>query len=143
MEPKQILVIANQTAGGASLRSEIKRRVAEGPCKLTLVVPATPPHEHATWTEGEANEIARRRLDAALESFAAMGADIDGLVGDASPMAAIGDAMLESQFDEIIISTLPPGLSRWLKQDLAHRAERRYKLPITMVTGKREPASIG
>ncbi len=142
MEAKQILVIANQTLGGASLRSEIERRITAEPCKLTLVVPATPPQEHAIWTEGEAFEIARKRLDVAIRTFKEMGADVEGVVGDASPMTALGDAMLGSRFDEIILSTLPPGVSRWLKQDLAHRVERRYNLPVTTIISEREPTPI-
>jgi hypothetical protein len=135
---KQILVVANQTLGGASLRSEIQRRIADDDCKLTLVVPATPPQEHATWTEGEANDIARHRLDAALKTFSEMGADVEGVVGDASPITAIDDALRVKNYDEIIVSTLPPGLSRWLKQDLPHRVERRYELPVTMIIGAKE-----
>jgi hypothetical protein len=136
---KQILVVANQTLGGTSLRSEIQRRLADDTCKLTLVVPATPPQEHATWTEGEAIDIARHRLDAAIKTFSEMGADVEGVVGDASPITAIDDALRVKNYDEIIVSTLPPGLSRWLKQDLPHRVERRYELPVTMIIGAKEP----
>jgi hypothetical protein len=138
METKQILVIANQTLGGATLRREIERRLEEE-CELTLIVPATPPHEHATWTEGEAVSIAKRRLEATLDYFS-KAADIKGKVGDADPLTAIGDAMLGERYDEIIVSTLPPGLSRWLKQDLPHRIERRYKLPVTTIIADKEAA---
>jgi len=139
MGTKQILVVANQTLGGTSLRSEIQRRLADDTCKLTLVVPATPPQEHVIWTEGEAMDIARRRLDAALKTFSEMGADVKGVVGDASPITAIDDALRVKNYDEIIVSTLPPGLSKWLKQDLPHRVERRYELPVTMIIGAKEP----
>jgi len=129
---KKILVIANQTLGGPVLRREIERRLGEGACEITLIVPATPPHEHAIWTEGEALDIAKRRLEAALDYFPET-EDIKGMVGDANPVTAIGDALLDESYDEIIVSTLPPGLSRWLKQDLPHRVERRYKLPVTTI----------
>jgi hypothetical protein len=143
MEPKRILVIANQTLGGTALLSEIKLRLAEGPCEFTLIVPATPPQEHATWTEGEAIDIAKRRLSAALDHFSQLDAAFSGMVGDANPLTAIGDAMLEGEYDEIIVSTLPPTLSRWLKQDLPHRVERRYKIPVTPVISSKEPTPIG
>jgi hypothetical protein len=139
METKRILVIANQTLGGPALRRELERRLKEGACEITLVVPATPPHEHAIWTEGEAISIAERRLETALDYFSET-ADINGKVGDANPLTAIGDALLDEKYDEIIVSTLPPGLSRWLKQDLPHRVERRYKMPVTTIIADRERA---
>ena len=74
-------------------------------------MPATPPHEHATWTEGDAKAIARGRMAAAIERFLAEGAAVEGLVGDANPVRAIDDVLLEHPQDEIILSTLPPGSS--------------------------------
>ena len=49
---------------------------------------------------------------------------------------AAGDLMLDRAFDEIVLSTLPPGLSRWLKLDVRHRFEQRFGLPITTVIGQ-------
>ncbi len=43
-------------------------------------------------------------------------------------------------FDEIILSTLPPGMSRWLKMDLPHRVEAVYGLPVTHIIGQPSPA---
>ena len=51
-------------------------------------------------------------------------------------MVAIGGALEEDQFDEITISTLPLGVSRWLGMDLPHRAERKFKLPVTTVIAR-------
>jgi hypothetical protein len=141
MEPRRILLVANQTAGGTELKREIRRRMSEGPCVFTLVVPATPPQEHATWEEGEARDIARRRMESAVEEMRQMGADMSGVVGDASPVLAINDALIEQPCDEIILSTLPPGVSRWLKRDLPHRVEQRFGLPVTTVIGDRQAAS--
>jgi hypothetical protein len=134
MERRKILVVANQTAAGAPLRAEIKRRMESAPCKFVLVVPATPPHEHATYTEGEAAAIARDRMEEAVAALRGLGTDIEGRVGDASPVLAIGDTLIEHpDADEIILSTLPPGASRWLKRDLPHRVEQRFRLPVTTV----------
>jgi hypothetical protein len=141
MEPRRILLVANQTAGGTELKREIRRRMSEGPCVFTLVVPATPPQEHATWEEGEARDIARQRMESAVEEMRQMGADMSGVVGDASPVLAINDALIEQPCDEIILSTLPPGVSRWLKRDLPHRVEQRFGLPVTTVIGDRQAAS--
>ena len=104
---------------------------------FTLLVPATPPHEHATWTEGDARAIARGRMAAAVERFLAEGAAVEGVVGDANPVRAIDDVLLEHPHDEIILSTLPPGISRWLNKDLPHRVEQRFGLPVTTVISDR------
>jgi cell pole-organizing protein PopZ len=98
-----------------------------------VVVPATPPHEHAFWTEGQAIAIARDRLDAALGRFHAEGLLATGDVGDANPVEAVSDVLRHEQFDEVIVSTLPPGLSRWIHQDLPRRLERKVELPVRHV----------
>ncbi|MFP5319850.1 MAG: hypothetical protein ACLGI2_16350 [Acidimicrobiia bacterium] len=133
---RRYLVVANQTLGGQPLVDKVRALMAEGPCQFHLVVPATHPHEHLTWTEGGAAAIARRRLDEALAALRALGADVDGEVGDERPVDAVGDAIRAGPpFDAILLSTLPPGLSRWLGQDLPHRLQRRYSLPIVQLTG--------
>lgn len=142
METKRVLIVANQTAGGSALRTELRRRIEEGSHTFTMVVPATPPQEHLTYNEGEADEIARKHLDAALASLRATGADIDGHVGDASPVQAVADALLTDDFDEVILSTLPTGASRWLKQGLPDRIQRRFGLPLTVVIGDPEAAFV-
>jgi hypothetical protein len=140
VEPTQVLVVANQTSTGAALRDEILRRARSAPHVFHLVVPATPPHEHMTYTEGEAHEIARHRMEAALEQLKAEGIEITGSVGDASPVLAIGDALILRSFDEIILSTLPAGASKWLKRDLPQRVQKRYELPLTVVIAQPAPA---
>lgn len=140
MDAKRVLIVANQTAAGSHLKSEVRKRLEEGPCSFTLLVPATPPREHVVWTDEEAYELAGKRLGVALEGLAGLGAEIRGAVGDPSPMEAIGDELIANSYDEIILSTLPPGVSKWLNQDLPHRVERRFNLPVTHVTS--EPAAV-
>jgi hypothetical protein len=137
---RRILVVANQTLGGEHLVEKVREALAAGQCRFHLVVPATPSSEHLTWTEGEAQAIAERRLDRALDRFRALGAVADGEVGDPSPMQAIGDVLRRETFDEIILSTLPSGASRWLKLDLPHRIERSFELPVTHVVASVEKA---
>jgi hypothetical protein len=138
MDPHRILVVANQTACGDELLEVVRTRMRVGACRFTLLVPATPPHEHATWTEGEAHTIARRRMEEALARFRAEGAEAEGVVGDGHPMRAIDDVMIEHTFDEIILSTLPSGMSRWLKLDLPHRVEQKFELPVTTVISAKQ-----
>lgn len=133
------LVVANQTLAAEHLTAKVRECMAAGPCSFHIVVPATHAREQLNWTEGAARVIAQRRLEAALARFAELGAEADGEVGDQSPMLAIRDAMREQEYDGIILSTLPPGPSRWLKQDLPHRVERTFGMNVVHVSGKLEP----
>jgi hypothetical protein len=128
---RRYLVVANQTLGGEHLVEKVRQCLAEGPCRFHIVVPATPPGEHLTWNEGDAIVIARDRLDRGLARFRELGAEAEGEVGDKNPIHAIGDALREGQFDEIILSTLPPGISRWLKLDLPSRVASNFRIPVT------------
>ena len=138
MDQKRILIVANQTAAGSHLKALVRARIEEGPCLFTLLVPATPSTEHLTWTEGEAHAIAERHLEKALAGLRELGAEVSGIVGDPLPLSAIGDVLLEQPHDEIVLSTLPLKASRWLKQDLPHRVERQFGLPMTHIVA--EPA---
>ena len=141
MEPRRILVVANQTACGPELLDTVKERTSRGPSTVTLVVPATHPDDQLTWTDGGAKAVAEHRLEEALLRFRAEGIEADGVVGDANPVLAVGDRLLQHGYDEIVLSTLPPGVSRWLKMDLTHRLENKYGLPVTTVVGERVPLS--
>jgi hypothetical protein len=138
---RRYLVVANQTLGGSHLVDAVRARLRAGPCLFHILVPASPIHERATWVEGEAHGVALERLRTGLERFRKMGAEADGEVGDHRPMDAIDDALRDGgPFDEIIISTLPPGRSRWLKLDLPHRVGAAYGVPVIHVIGQPEPA---
>jgi GABA permease len=138
MEPRRVLVVANQTACGDELLDLVRGRVAEGPCRFTMLVPATPPKEHVTWTEGDARSLARRRLAEAVDRLEGAGAEVEGVIGDPSPLQAVDDVLLHQPHDEIILSTLPVGVSRWLKMDLPHRMEQRFALPVTTLISQRQ-----
>jgi len=133
------LIVANQTIAGDQLTDEIRRLCAEGPCTFHVVVPATHAKDHAFHTEGHDHALAEKRLEAALERFRSMGAEVDGEVGDTNPFLAVRDCLLaDGSYDGIILSTLPLGVSRWLKQDLIHKLERNFEVPVTHVTGQYE-----
>jgi hypothetical protein len=130
---RRFLIVGNQTLGSEQLRAAVRERLAAGPCRFHVVVPATPPRDQFVWSEGEATTVARRRLDEALAWMDAEGAIGSGTVGDASPALAVADVVEQESFDEIIVSTLPSGLSRWIRQDLPHRLARRTGLPVRHV----------
>ena len=143
------LVVANQTLGGAQLMDEVRRRAAAGPSSFYVVVPNTRSVDAARASgaalapatvtvsaeeDHRATLISESRLHQALTQLRAEGLDARGDLGDAEPLTAIEDALAVEQFDEIIISTLPSGISHWLGMDLPSRAERKFKLPVTTVT---------
>jgi hypothetical protein len=132
--PARILIVAHHTANSPELRAAIAKRAAEGPCSFTLLVPASPHGLHRVVDpEDHGAEEARRRLDAALPSLsAAAGAEVVGVVGSYDPLAAVQDALHLLGFDEVIVSMLPPPISRWLRLDLPHKI-RGLGLPVAEV----------
>jgi hypothetical protein len=140
---QRFMIVANQTLGGDHLRREVAKRVAHGRCRFYVVVPATPYSRNGlVWTEGESRAVAYRRLDEALRRLRLIAADVEGEVGDQWPLTAIADVLLARDFDEIIISTLPSGASRWLSLGLPRRVERAFKLPVTLIIADREPVAV-
>ena len=130
---RRYLVVANQTLMSEELRAAVRDRLGAPPCRFHVVVPATPSRDHLAWTEGAARQVARDRLEAALAWLHAEGAITTGSIGDADPVLAVLDALPRDDFDEILLSTLPPGLSRWVRQDLPRRLARRTELPVAHV----------
>jgi hypothetical protein len=135
---RRYLVVANRTLGGEHLLDAVRQRISEGPCAFHVVVPAS--HPSSAWSDEEVIVAARHRLDDALDRFRALGVDVTGEVGDASPVRAVADVLLHDTFDEILLSTLPPGPSRWLRQDVIHRLERSVDVPVVhVVAAERVP----
>ena len=133
-ESASVLVVAHQTAATAPLLEAVRERARRGPAEFHLVVPRQP-HGLAKVLDPEeyGEEEARRVLADALPKLsAAAGAEVTGEIGDGEPLAAIQDAINLGDYQEIIISTLPLGVSRWLKLDLISKA-RALGLPVTHV----------
>ncbi len=135
---RRYLVVGNETLGGRRLEEEVAARLRRGSPEFHIVVPASPPRGGLTYTEGEAQGLAEDRLERGLRRFAEMGARVEGQVGDGDPFVAIEEALQGQRFDEIILSTLPPGVSKWLKLDLPHLVEE-LGLPVTHVVAEPEP----
>jgi hypothetical protein len=142
-EPVHVLVVAHQTAATDALLDAVRERAQHGPARFHLVVPRRPHGMHKVVDPSEAGEHeAQIVLDEALPKLSrAAGAEVTGAVGDPEPLMAIEDAVNLGNYDEIIISTLPLGISRWLKLDLVSKA-RALGLPVTHVAAQdRVPAS--
>lgn len=151
---RHVLVVANRTVGGEELAAAIRERMAAGPCEFYLLVPVppSPPIGIAAGfsameagvvpalTGPDERELAAERLRFGLEWMRGLGASVEGEVGDTDAVRAVRNVVESRQVDEIIISTLPTTISRWLRQDLPHRVERKFALPVTVVTASRAPA---
>jgi hypothetical protein len=135
---RSYLIVANETLGGEPLRAAIAERVAGGPVRFYVVVPATPITHGLTWDEEETKNAARTRLDAILTHLKGVGAEADGEVGVRDPIDAAHDALRHVTVDEIILSTLPPGISRWLGQDVPSRLRGSVRVPVSVVTQPKE-----
>ncbi len=131
---RRILVIANETVGGGSLRDTIHERAAGYDEQVLVVTPAlNSPLRHWASDEDPAREAANQRLQRSLERLREVGIDARGEIGDAEPLQAIEDWFRLFGPDEIIISTHPPGRSHWLETNLVERARARFDVPITHV----------
>ncbi len=131
---RRILVIANETVGGGTLREMIRERSEGTPAEILVVTPAlNSPVRHWTSDEDNARAAAQERLDASLGKLASAGLRARGEVGDSDPLQAIEDALRTFGADEIIISTHPEGRSHWLERGVVTNARERFAVPITHV----------
>jgi hypothetical protein len=135
--PTRVLVVAHRTAATPALIEAVRERAARGPAAFTLLVPNSAHGLHRVVDPEDQNAgEAQTVLDLALPLLEdAAGAPIEGLIGDAEPLNAIQDAVNLHGFDEIIISTLPKRVSRWLHLDLPSKANG-LGLPVTTVTAQ-------
>jgi hypothetical protein len=109
-----LLVVANRTVDSPELLAAIKERNALGPVHATMLVPAA-------YSE---RAQAERRLQSAVASLSGDGIPAEGILGDADPIVAVQEAWDPGRFDEVVVSTLTEGTSRWLQIDLPHRVAR-------------------
>jgi len=133
--PARVLVVAHKTAATPPLLEAVRERSQRGPAKFTLLVP-NPAHglHKVVDPEDQGAGEARTVLDTALPKLTeAAGTQVEGMVGDADPVAAVHDAVNLEGFDEIIVSTLSPRVSRWLRLDLPSKVAG-LGLPVTTVT---------
>jgi predicted RNase H-like HicB family nuclease len=130
------LVVTHQTALSPDLQRRVSALVAEDPAAEFAVLVPEAPGLAFTW-EGETVDVARQRAEAAktLLEETARARVVRTAVGASEPLQAITDELLARPggYDTLVICTLPPGISRWLKLDLVHRAERKFGLPVIHV----------
>lgn len=170
----EVLIVANQTLGGAALDRLVREHIERGQARFYIVVPMTlPEHEepawrggfalgrtvshpyvvgpnegvpseqvareleaHARWLEARLDEARRRaqdRLTQMIGKIRSAGGEAGGEVGAADPAVAVQHVLKARSVDGIIVSTLPAGISRWLKMDLSSRISRMTDAPVTTI----------
>ena len=143
---RSVLVVAHKTAATRALHDAVADRAARGPAGFHLLVPnpglgGWRPSEshHPDVSDGE--QILALALPLIED---AAGAPVTGSVSARhDPMDAIEEALHDGDYDEIILSTLPRSVSRWLHVDLPRRVAH-LGLPVTTVTARdREAADVG
>jgi hypothetical protein len=141
MEPAEVstrvLVVAHKTAATQALLDAVRARAQRGPCTFTLLVPNTAHGLHKLVDpEDQGASETQTVIDQAVPLLReAAGSPVEGMTGDPDPSAAVQDALNLRGFDEVIVSTLPARLSRWLKLDLPSKVAG-MGLPVTTVTPK-------
>jgi hypothetical protein len=112
------------------LRVEVSRRAEGGRCQFTLLIPDVTDRKAADWTLQTALPLLRRAARSRVES----------VIGGPDPWDSVQTAVRDGQFDEIIVSTLPRGVSKWLRRDLIARI-RGLGLPLTTIVPGGGPLS--
>ena len=122
--PQNVLIVAHKSVATPSLVDEVRSRTDAGPCRLALLIPDADDPAVAAWTLRRA----RRMLSKSV------GVPVDGIVAEGEdPYAGIAAALRDGDYDEVLLSTLPEGGSRWLRDDLPARV-RELGVNVTVVT---------
>jgi hypothetical protein len=138
----KVLVVANRTAGSAELLDALRERAEAGDARFHLVVPASPRGASWAFDMHSGHDAAEHDLEGALGRIRDLGLEVDGEVGDPDPVAAVSDSTHAGSYDEVIVSTLPKHLSKWLKLDIAHKIAHTTGLPVKHVEAHSRAESV-
>jgi hypothetical protein len=154
-----VLLVANKTLGSGEVSEFVRSRMVKDECRFTLLVPATPRPDRArepvsrlasrlagaaegvTSPQGDDDDdygYARSRLEYGLDVLRGLGAAVDGEVGDPDAAKAVREVLERRHFDEVALSTLPKGVSRWLGLDIPRQVERKFNIPVTVIKVQQE-----
>jgi len=133
----QYLIVTHKTAFAPELRDKVRELIGEDANAVFAILVPESPGENYTW-EGETISPAQETAEALMESLeTSVGARVNRIaVGPEDPLQAIaGELSLDKGYDALVISTLPLGVSHWLRMDLVHQAARKFGLPVHHVIG--------
>lgn len=144
------LIVANQTIGGAELSAAVAERITTGRVRFHLLVPV-PPTPAAAIAAGLAavesaasilvdlpdpKVLAEERLQNGIAWLTGLGATATGETGPSDAVVAVTAVVARGGIDEILVSTLPSRLSRWLKHDLPTKLTKAVTVPVAVVTAR-------
>lgn len=145
----RVLIVGNRSLGGSELAQLVGSRVEAGPCDVHLVVPVPNPVASAVAVGGAVLDVgttlsrdiendrclAQQQLDFGLAWLGGLGAAATGELSlDVDTPTAVAQLVADGRFDEVIVSTLPTRVSKWLRQDLPCRIGRKVAVPVTVVS---------
>jgi hypothetical protein len=119
-----VLVVANVTATSEELLQALRLRAERDACRFTLLMPRAGPG-----TEQQLAEAIHTMGQAGVKN-------LSGRLGDPDPVVAAIEVWDPREFDEIIVSTLPTGVSRWLGLDLPRRLAKLTSVGVQHVVAQ-------
>lgn len=129
----RLLVVANRTADSDELFTALRERSRRGPIAVTLLMPQ------------DSRGGMGRRLNAGLRRLHEADIEAEGMLGDVDPIVAVQEVWESQRFDEVVVSTLHPDVSRWVDLELPERIAKVTGAPVTHVVstevGQRTPAT--
>ena len=138
----QYLIVTHKTASAPELREKVGELMAgDAAAEFAILVPEEAGEKY-TW-EGETVNPALQTAEALMETLEnSVGATVSHIaVGVDDPLQAIADELRKGRaYDTLLICTLPPGISRWLRLDLVHQASRKFGMPVIHIVGTPVPS---
>ncbi len=147
----RIMIVANQTLGCPELEAALEPYLETGAGEVVLVAPTAAMEGERQWDypatdryipspEQIAHALAGARLEQELDRFRNLGMVAQGEVVDHDPVARVRELLGKSEFDAVIVCTLPTRLSHWLRVDLPGRLARATTIPVLHVPGSAGPS---
>lgn len=148
-----VLIVANETLAGAELRAAVEQRIGAGCDRFHVVVPVPlgpPPAIAIGLATAEVvmisdldlpdqRTVATERLEDGLTWLRGLNCTADGEIAVKDAVGVVRDIVEQGEITEVLVSTLPSRLSRWLRQDLPSRIGRAVDVPVVVITPDDEP----
>jgi uncharacterized cupredoxin-like copper-binding protein len=122
---QRYLVAINSDGPPDRLAAELRALALAGDAQFHLVVPAV--SRSGVHSEGQERALARQLLDSITLALAGI-PSVDGSVGDANLLDAIGDELDRNPYDVLVIFTPPIGEHE--QERLVDQLVRLYRLPV-------------
>jgi len=122
-----VVIVGNHTLLSDALRDRLQAVTAGGDVDVHVVVPIR---------SEEDLDVGFWRGRALADRLVEPGVELTVDVGIDEPVALVQKAVRGAHIDQIIVSTLPEGLSRWLHSDVAGHLRRALNVPVEIVSAE-------